>query len=730
MMTLPPPFTDFHFLRPEWLLAVLPALLLAVLAWRRIGAGRDPWRGLVDAHLLKHLALQETARGKRWPITALMAGWLLACLAMAGPAWQKLPTPALDHLDPTVIVLSLAQSMNAADQNPTRLLAARHKVEDILNRMRGGQVALVIFADAPFVAAPLTEDGRVIGQMVPELATDLMPVLDDRPDLAIATAVDLLRNAGARTGRIVLIGDGTGDRPARTQEAAAAAVKAGYTVSAIGVGAPEKTPLVSYDGGTIRNRDGTVRATQLETDRLALLASTGHGRFTRISADDTDLDTIFAPTPGSLGAGTGQLQNSGLTADQWLDRGPWVVVAVAVLASLAFRRGWIAVVLLALSLSGTLAPHTAEAAPPAGAADTDPAAQNDVFAPPPPAAGAQSAGAQAAGAQAAGAEAPDAGSRWDNLWRTPDQQGARAFESGAYDAAARRFQDPAWQASSQYKSGDYAGAAAGFERQPGGDYNRGNALARAGKLEDAISAYDAAIAANPNDEDAIFNRDLVQRLLDAKKQHENDKNKGQGQDKDKDKDKGQDKDKKPGDDKGDQKKPGDDKPGQDKPGQDKPSQDKPGQDKPDPKQPDPKAPPAPPQDKPEPKKPEPAKPEPAKPEPAKPDPAGKPGQPPKPEPGKDGQGKPQPPQGNPPPQQQPPQPPPPQQPQPPQQPPPRADQPPQDPGVVARPLNDEQKQNSEQALRMVPDDPTGLLRARIRSHYLGGVVPVQGVDQP
>ncbi len=712
MMTLPPPFTDFHFLRPEWLLAVLPALLLAVLAWRRIGAGRDPWRGLVDAHLLKHLALQETARGRRWPITALMAGWLLACLAMAGPAWQKLPTPALDHLDPTVIVLSLAQSMNAADQNPTRLLAARHKVEDILNRMRGGQVALVIFADAPFVAAPLTEDGRVIGQMVPELATDLMPVLDDRPDLAIATAVDLLRNAGARTGRIVLIGDGTGDRPARTQEAAAAALKAGYTVSAIGVGTPEKTPIVSYDGGTIRNRDGTVRATQLETDRLAQLASTGHGRFTRISADDTDLDTIFARPPGSLGTGTGQLQNSGLSADQWLDRGPWVVVVVAVLASLAFRRGWIAVVLLGLSLSGTLAPAPANAAP-AGASNTDPAAQDDVFAPPP---------------QAAGAQAPEADSRWDNLWRTPDQQGARAFESGAYDAAARRFQDPAWQASSQYKSGDYAGAAAGFERQPGGDYNRGNALARAGKLEDAISAYDAAIAANPNDEDAIFNRDLVQRLLDAKKQQENDKNKGQGQDKDKDKDKGQDKDKKPGDDK-----PGQEKPGQDKPGQDKPGQDKPGPDKPDPKQPDPKG------QQPPPQKPEPAKPEPAKPEPAKPDPAGKPGQPAKPEPGKDAQakdpqGKPQPPQGNPPPPQQPPQQPPPQQPPPPppppQQPPPRADQPPQDPGVVARPLTDEQKQNSEQALRMVPDDPTGLLRARIRSHYLGGIVPVQGVDQP
>ncbi|MEW6257646.1 MAG: hypothetical protein AB1592_16960, partial [Pseudomonadota bacterium] len=43
-------------------------------------------------------------------------------------------------------------------------------------------------------------------------------------------------------------------------------------------------------------------------------------------------------------------------------------------------------------------------------------------------------------------------------------------------------------------------------------------------------------------------------------------------------------------------------------------------------------------------------------------------------------------------------------------------------GVAIQPLT-EQDQNREQTLRMVPDDPTGLLRARIRSHYSGTVVP-------
>ncbi len=708
-MILPPPFTEFHFLRPEWLAAILPGLLLAALAWRRIGVGQSPWRGLVDAHLLQHLALQEPARGRRWPIAALLLGWVLAALAMAGPAWQKLPTPALDRLDPTVVVLSLGQSMNATDQNPTRLLAARHKVDDILARMRGGQVGLVIYADAPFVAAPLTEDGRVVAQMLPELATDLMPVMDDRPDLAIRSATDLLRNAGARTGRIVLIGDGLGDRPAQTLDAASAAAKAGFTVNAIGVGTPEGSPLVAYDGGVIRARDGAVRTTRLEADQLADLARRGGGRFTRIAADDHDLDAIFAKSPGTLA--NSPLQNSGLVADQWIDQGPFLVLVVTLLAALAFRRGWLAAMLLAVGLSGTLAPREA-------------AAQSDGFAPPPGMAAAAPAAAPAIG-----------GDQWDNLWHTPNQQGARAFESGAYDAAAERFQDPAWQASAKYKAGDFETAAAQYAQQPGADYNRGNALARAGKLEDALNAYDAAIAANPNDDDAVFNRDLVQRLLDAQKKQDQDKDKDKsGQDKGDQKGGGQDKpgQDKPGDDTSGKVKNGQEKPGQDKPGDDKAGQDKTGkvpppqggdkgQPQPDPKgtpsdkgqpQPKPEPPKAP--AKPEPGKSDPAKPDPAKPEPGKPDPAKS--EPPKPAPAPGGNGAPP---------QPPPQPPPapPQQAGPPQ---PPHDQPPQ--AAIAAPLSAEQKQNSEQALRMVPDDPTGLLRARIRSHYVGGPVPVPGAD--
>src|SRR3546814_13252079 len=69
-----------------------------------------------------------------------------------------------------------------------------------------------------------------------------------------------------------------------------------------------------------------------------------------------------------------------------------------------------------------------------------------------------------------------------------------------------------------YRRKDYAGATGAWQALPGADaaYNRGNALARAGRYEDAIKAYDQALAQQPDMADAIANR----RLVEAAKRQE------------------------------------------------------------------------------------------------------------------------------------------------------------------------------------------------------------------
>ncbi len=124
-----------------------------------------------------------------------------------------------------------------------------------------------------------------------------------------------------------------------------------------------------------------------------------------------------------------------------------------------------------------------------------------------------------------------AGMNWSGLWRNPDQQGEVLLQHGDAAAAARVYKDERRKAYAELKAGDYAAAArdlAAFDDSDA-NYNRGNALAYAGDLQGAISAYDAALKRDPHNQDASHNRELVENAL---KQQPPQQNSNSGQSKD------------------------------------------------------------------------------------------------------------------------------------------------------------------------------------------------------
>jgi Ca-activated chloride channel family protein len=111
--------------------------------------------------------------------------------------------------------------------------------------------------------------------------------------------------------------------------------------------------------------------------------------------------------------------------------------------------------------------------------------------------------------------AANASSVWSSLWRTPEQQGQALLDAGQPAQAAQRFRDPRRRAYADLQAGGYAGAAkllAPFTDAQS-EYNRGNALAKSGQLQAALTAYDSALKQAPADKDIRRNRDLVERAL-------------------------------------------------------------------------------------------------------------------------------------------------------------------------------------------------------------------------
>ncbi|HEY4291575.1 tetratricopeptide repeat protein [Luteibacter sp.] len=467
---------DFHFIEPRWLWLLLLVPALAWLVARR-RAGERMLARIADPVLLPYL-LDGTPSASRAPVAAFVTAALLAILALAGPSWNRQTQPLFAERAAQVVVVSMSRHMLSHDVVPDRLSRARYKVRELYAANRDGLNALIAYTGEAFTVAPLTTDAHSVDDLLTALAPDTMPVEGDDPGKAIDLAADLIRRADLRGGSIVLVTDRA---DASAMAAARRARTAGDRVSVLGVGSVRGGPIATDDGGFLKDARGDIVMAPRDDASLASVAEAGGGRFVPVANDASDVDALAGLAHGD---GGGQAVE-GAASGEWQDRGPWLLLPLLPIVALAFRRGWLLVFALALM---PLSPVHAD-----GIAD---------------------------------------------IFRTRDQQAARALAEGDAQRAQALAKDASLRGAAAYRAGDYAAAEKALARRGDSDsqYNLGNALAKQQRYEDAIAAYDRALKANPHNDDAAANRKAVADFLKKQqedKQKQQDKQGGPGkQDKD------------------------------------------------------------------------------------------------------------------------------------------------------------------------------------------------------
>ncbi len=471
-------FALFHFLRPWWL-ALIPGAGLLVWWLRRPTADLRAWEQICDPQLLQFLTCGEGGKSARLPLLLTGFGWLLACLALAGPSWEKRPLPLFQTEATRVIVLDLSRSMLAADLQPDRLTQARYKLADLLDRNQEGQVGLVAYAGESFVVSPLTQDANTIKAMLGALDVSIMPVQGSELGEALSLAWKLLDGVVSSSGEIIVFTDSVGGG---ALTAAREIFEAGHRVSVVGVGTTEGAPIPQPNGGFFKAADGTIAVPRLNELELAELAAIGGGIYLRMRTDGRDLDRLLSEGPENTAAA--ERDDASTESLQWVEQGPWLVLVLLPLAALAFRRGWLLAIPLAVPLTMPMALVFVLASMPAGPAV--------------------------------------AASWWDNAFKTPDQQAGQSLRAGQNEAAAALAQDPMLRGEALYRDGQFEAAAGAFGQVagPDGHYNRGNALAMQEKYADAISAYEQALSQDPELEDARHNKELLEELLEQQQQEQ------------------------------------------------------------------------------------------------------------------------------------------------------------------------------------------------------------------
>ncbi|MBP7662710.1 MAG: VWA domain-containing protein [Shewanella sp.] len=463
---------SLHFIRPEWLLALVPLALALLSLWRQ-HESHSAWNRYIAPHLAKILVTQGNKKSRR-PLHLLALTWLIATLALAGPAVNKQSLPVFAAEQGRVLVMDMSVSMFATDLAPNRLTQAKFRATDLLRNLKEGETGLVAFAGDAFTISPLTRDTGTLLNLLPTLRPEIMPVRGSNLAAGLTQAKTLLAQGGHIRGDIILMTDGI--TAAQFDEANSALSGTQYRLAVVAFGTSQGAPIRLPDGQLQRDSSNEVVVASTDFALLQKLAVNNKGVLIQNRTDGNDLAQLQQWLSDA-----GDAKATDLDGETWQDLGPYLALLLLLPALFSFRQGIVASVGF-ITLAGSLL--LAAVPQPAHASVWDNA--------------------------------------WDNVWKTTDQQAMQAYQSQDYANAAKQFESPQWRGSAQYKAGDFAQALKTFEQDSSaqGLYNQGNALMQLGKPDKAKERYQAALEKQTDFPAAKANLELAEKLLQEQQQQQ------------------------------------------------------------------------------------------------------------------------------------------------------------------------------------------------------------------
>lgn len=287
-----------------WALLLVPVALW--LYWRAARWRHAAQERFGDPATVRQLAASLAPRRRLLKAGLVVGGLLLGAVALLGPRWgTKVRTVERSGVD-LVVALDVSASMRAQDVPPSRLRRAKNEIRDLVGRLSGDRVGLVLFAGDGFVQCPLTTDYSAFRMFLDAAAPDQVSTPGTDVGAAVDAAVQAFGAAGPPTDStaapdtkrpraLLIISDGenhAGDLDAVRQRAE----EAGVTILTAGVGTEEGARVPIYERGrqvgVKRDPQGKIVQSRLQEEVLTRLAQSG--AYFRIEATTSALPDVPA----------------------------------------------------------------------------------------------------------------------------------------------------------------------------------------------------------------------------------------------------------------------------------------------------------------------------------------------------------------------------------------------------------------------------------------------------
>jgi Ca-activated chloride channel family protein len=283
-----------------WYLYALPfvaAALLALFYWsdRRRQAALDR---LGNPDLIRRLVSTMSGRARRTQQLLWLLSAIFLTVALARPQWGGTVRNVEREGVQIVVALDVSMSMLADDIKPNRLERARLEIQDLMSRLQGDEIALVLFSGASFVQFPLTSDYATARQFLESADPLAISKPGTNVSEALYTAMDAFDLDSTSQKVIVLITDGEA-HDADAVLAAQAAVDQGALIYTIGFGSPEGAMVPEFDdrgrpAGYKTDSSGLPVISRLDEATLQEIARIGGGAYFRASSSGGEIPELVS----------------------------------------------------------------------------------------------------------------------------------------------------------------------------------------------------------------------------------------------------------------------------------------------------------------------------------------------------------------------------------------------------------------------------------------------------
>ncbi len=286
-----------RFAHPEYLYWLSLVPMTVALFWfvgRKRKEAREKFSSL---GMFERLAADSSGAKRLAKASLLITAIAFIVLGLANPQVGVRQEEVKQEGVDIFIALDVSLSMKAEDVKPNRLAKAKYEIANLINRLGGDRIGLIIFSGESYVQFPLTTDYSAASLFLDVVDVESVPT----PGTAIGSAVEQAvksYNWDAPTKKVLVIitdgEDNEGDGIAQAEEAG----KKGVLIYTIGMGSPAGAPIPIYDAGGHqvdfkKDRAGNIVLTKLDEVTLEKISALGNGKYFRASSSQDELDAIY-----------------------------------------------------------------------------------------------------------------------------------------------------------------------------------------------------------------------------------------------------------------------------------------------------------------------------------------------------------------------------------------------------------------------------------------------------